>query len=188
MRFKDSVEQRLYLHQSAADNKLERVFQGLDVLSSTPWQINKDVFEVVLKVWNSGEAFGKIPPIKSSTPDPVKPDNYATDIKAKAAYMLAMQQATAEKRNNHSERCSLNYKVEIARAVCNHFFLRTEHVANPLVIFSSWVKNSSFLTTWISEDAHTLFPRILVKLGMISVVVYSSSQKLNLWVLRVCDG
>ncbi|OBZ74536.1 DNA-directed RNA polymerase, mitochondrial [Grifola frondosa] len=77
MRFKDSQEQQSYLRHAAAQGNLELVFAGLDVLGSTPWKINRDIFDVVLqrqKAWMQGKA------------------------------------------NNHSDRCNINYKVEIARA------------------------------------------------------------------------
>ncbi|KAF8057461.1 DNA-directed RNA polymerase N-terminal-domain-containing protein [Lyophyllum atratum] len=55
MRFQDSTEQLSYLKHAAEAGNVEQVFAGLDVLWSAPWKINKEVFDVVLEVWSSGE-------------------------------------------------------------------------------------------------------------------------------------
>ena len=52
MRFKDSVEQNSYLRAASENNGLEVIFAGLDVLGNTAWNINKEVFDVALQVWN----------------------------------------------------------------------------------------------------------------------------------------
>ena len=49
--------------------------------------------------------------------EPERPADYDTNLKARNDYQAAVRDAAAAKRNNHSERCSLNYKMEIARAV-----------------------------------------------------------------------
>lgn len=96
---------------------MEAIFQGLDVLSSTPWVINREIFDVVLKVWNSGKEAPGIPPSSTTVVEPTKPDDYDTNLKAKADHLQRIRAIISRKRNNHSERCSTNYKVEIARAV-----------------------------------------------------------------------
>ena len=45
----------MYLWQASVAGHLELVFAGLDVLSSTGWRINCQVFDVVLQMWNSGD-------------------------------------------------------------------------------------------------------------------------------------
>lgn len=117
MRYKDSMEQQSYLKQASRAGSIELVYASLDVLGSTPWQINKDVFDIVLQVWNSGERLGKLPPAMYDEPEPIPPDNVATDIKAKSIHIQRMKAYNNEKANNHSDRCSVNYKIEIARAV-----------------------------------------------------------------------
>ncbi|KAI0640998.1 DNA/RNA polymerase [Trametes meyenii] len=116
MRFKESREQEIYLRHASDAGRLELVFAGLDVLGSTPWRINRRVFDVVLKVWNSGERFCKIPPAVPDEPEPVRPDNMEFDNKAKAIYYERQKSWMQAKAANHSDRCSINYKVEIARA------------------------------------------------------------------------
>ncbi|KAI0371016.1 DNA/RNA polymerase [Pilatotrama ljubarskyi] len=116
MRFKESREQELYLRHASDAGRLELVFAGLDVLSSTPWKINRRVFDVVLSVWNSGERFCKIPPAVPDEPEPERPPNMEFDNKAKAIYLDRQKSWMQARAANHSDRCSINYKVEIARA------------------------------------------------------------------------
>jgi DNA-directed RNA polymerase len=117
MRFKDSQEQIIYLKHASSLGNVELVYAGLDVLGSTPWKINRNVFDIVLKVWNSGERLCKIPPAVFDDPEPEKPLNYETDLKARSVYLQRQKAYNNARSNNHSERCSVNYKIEIARAV-----------------------------------------------------------------------
>ncbi|KAJ3976640.1 DNA/RNA polymerase [Lentinula raphanica] len=113
MRFKESVEQQSYLNHASELGNVELVYAGLDVLGSTPWKINRKVFDVVLKVWNSGEQLGKLPPAVFPDPEPVMPEG--ADIKTRTTYIQRIKAWTQAKANNHSDRCSVNYKIEIAR-------------------------------------------------------------------------
>ncbi|KAI9430871.1 DNA/RNA polymerase [Lactarius indigo] len=108
MRFKDSQEQQQYLKYASSRGNVELVYAGLDVLGSTPWQINRKIFDVVLEVWNAGYRLGKLPPAVYDEPEPEKTPE-ETDQKARV-------------QNNHSERCSVNYKIEIARAFLGDTF------------------------------------------------------------------
>ncbi|KAG1773841.1 hypothetical protein EDD22DRAFT_841721 [Suillus occidentalis] len=116
MRFKDCQEQQTYLEHATALGNVELVYAGLDVLGSTPWKINRNIFDIVLKVWNSGERLCKIPPAVYDQPEPEKPSNMNTDVKAKSVYGARLKAYMQDKANNHSDRCSVNYKIEIARA------------------------------------------------------------------------
>lgn len=127
MRLKDTQEQLTYLRHACENKRLELLFAGLDVLGSTPWKINKDIFETVLKVWNLGKRFGKMPPAELDIPEPEKPLNCDTDQATKAAYTERFRSWQAEKANNHSIRCSVNYKLEIARAVRAQFLINIVH-------------------------------------------------------------
>ena len=117
MRFKDSQEQQSYLKHASEQGNLELIYAGLDVLGSTPWQVNRKVFDVVLKVWNSGKRVCKVPPAVYDLPEPQRPENYETDPKARLIYLTRQKAWSEGKANNHSDRCSVNYKIEIARAV-----------------------------------------------------------------------
>ena len=154
MRFKDSREQEVYLRHASEAGRLELVFAGLDVLSSTPWKINRKVLDVVLEVWNSGERFGKIPPAVPDETEPQRPENLEFDNQAKSIYLERQKMWLQNKAANHSDRCSVNYKVEIARAVCISQLLRGR-IAN--FVRSSWVTPSTCRTTSTSAAAPTRF-------------------------------
>lgn len=115
MRFKESIEQQNYFNHASELGNVELVYAGLDVLGSTPWKISRKVFDVVLQVWNSGEKLGKLPPAVFPDPEPVAPDG--ADIKLRTTYMQRMKGWMQAKANNHSDRCNVNYKIEIARTV-----------------------------------------------------------------------
>jgi DNA-directed RNA polymerase len=162
MRFKDSSEQELYLKEATNAGTVELVYAGLDVLGSTPWKINKAIFDVVVTVWNSGERMGKMPPAAFDQPLPEPPEN-VNDLEERSHHLIRQRAWAQGKANTHSERCSVNYKVEIARAVSNPF-LRLSHslifLYFPFLSSSSLVTPSISPTTWISEDAHILFQHI----------------------------
>jgi DNA-directed RNA polymerase len=124
MRFKESIEQQTYLRSAAESGHLEPVFHGLDVLSSTPWAINRKVFNVVLSAWNSGEAVADIPASseRSSYELPPKPETRNTDPSQRSAYVDRVKAVLAAQRKDHSERCKFNYNLEIARSYLNDTF------------------------------------------------------------------
>ncbi|KAL0061581.1 DNA-directed RNA polymerase [Marasmius tenuissimus] len=113
MRYKDSIEQQSYLKHASELGNVELVYAGLDVLGSTPWKINRAVFDVVLKVWNSGERLGKVPPANLDDAEPQPPTD--GNPRSRVVYLAQMKQWTQDKASNHSDRCSVNYKIEIAR-------------------------------------------------------------------------
>ncbi|KAI8063310.1 hypothetical protein BC940DRAFT_335978 [Gongronella butleri] len=120
MRVKDSPEQLVYLAKASENNNIDQVLKGLDVLGSTKWRVNKQVFDVILEAWNSGEAIADIPPaITKSLPLPEKPSNYDSDPKAKFHWVTRVKEIQTNEKNFHSLRCDVNYKVETARAFLN---------------------------------------------------------------------
>lgn len=165
MRFKDSQEQKAYLRHASQAGNVELVYAGLDVLGSTPWHINRQIFDVVIEVWNSGRRFSKMPPAQFDEPEPEKPDNYDNDMQAKSVHGQRLKAYQQDKANNHSDRCSVNYKIEIARAVS---------VISQFVCFSlltsqssSWAIPFIFHTTLTSVVGHIPFHRISTILEMI---------------------
>ncbi|BGP58101.1 DNA-directed RNA polymerase [Rhodotorula sphaerocarpa] len=124
MRTKDSDEQLQYLQQASDNDTLDTIFTGLDALGSVSWQINRRVFDVVSTVWNAGEAIADIPN-KDSLVDPPKapvPENVEKDPRARDTYRHRIRQALQARREAHSKRCDLNYKLEIARAFLDEKF------------------------------------------------------------------
>ena len=189
MRTKDSQEQIDYLRQASEADSLDQIFTGLDVLGSTPWSINRTVFDIASEVWNSGEALADIP-VKDAlldTTEPEKPENYDTDPRAKDTFRHRVKKAILEKRAAHSNRCDVNYKLEIARAVS--FFIsllltRTDAVYDD----SSSARHSSFPTTSISEVERTRFRQISRISETISVEEFCNSEKRNRSECEVYDG
>lgn len=119
MRTKDSDEQVQHLVQASDANTLDEIFTGLDVLGGLAWKINRPVFDVVSAVWNTGEPLADIP-AKDSLTRPIeaeKPENLDTDPRAKDTYRHRIRKALQERRASHSNRCDVNYKLEIGRAV-----------------------------------------------------------------------
>lgn len=122
MRFKDSSEQRSYLQAASDEGHLEPVFHGLDVLSSTPWTINRRVFDVILQAWNSGEAIADIPASEEKSNYELPQKSETGDPAARAAYVEKAKQALAQSRKDHGERCKFNYNIEIARSYLHETF------------------------------------------------------------------
>lgn len=117
MRIKDCPEQISYLKKASELNYLERVFAGLDVLGSTCWAVNKKVYEIVLKIWNSGEGKVNIPPAELKLEMPEMPPEAETEYLVRARWVRTCRDITQKMRNNYSLRCSVNYRVDIAGAV-----------------------------------------------------------------------
>ena len=154
MRFKDSQEQLQYLKHASSRGNVELVYAGLDVLGSTPWQINRKIFNVVLEVWNAGFRLGKLPPAVYEEPEPEKTPEMETDQKARSIYIQHLRQWLLHKANNHSDRCNVNYKIEIARAVSLSYPLT---LAISSVVPSFWVTSSICPITSIFGAAHIHF-------------------------------
>ncbi|KAJ7074487.1 DNA/RNA polymerase [Mycena amicta] len=128
MRFKDSVEQRSYLKYAAENGHVELIFQGLDVLGSTPWRINRRIFDVVLEVWNSGKRLGKMPPEIYDEPEPEPLAENETDMAKRNIHLVRLRAYNQAKAANHSDRCSVNYKMEISRSFLNDVFYLPHNV------------------------------------------------------------
>ncbi|KAG8746033.1 DNA-directed RNA polymerase [Ceratobasidium sp. 414] len=128
MRIKDSFEQRSYLKHASAAGHLDLVYECLDALGETPWRINEKILKVVLEVWNLGEAMAGIPPAQLKIEEPPKPDDFDSNPRAKANYLVNMKAILTDKRNNHGERCYMNYKLEVARAFINDEFYMPHNV------------------------------------------------------------
>ncbi|KAG1726276.1 uncharacterized protein EDB91DRAFT_1263987, partial [Suillus paluster] len=114
MHIKDCQEQQTYLEHASVLSNVELVFAGLDILGNTPWKVNRNIFDVILKVWNSSELLCKIPHVVFDQPEPEKPPNMNMNIKAKSVYWTRLKAFMQERANNHSDWYSVNYKIEIA--------------------------------------------------------------------------
>ncbi|KAJ3359002.1 DNA-directed RNA polymerase [Allomyces javanicus] len=118
MRIKDgNPEQLAYLRASAKNNRLNYILASLDVLGSTPWRINEQVFKVVLQVWNDGKAIADLPPhVNDELKNKMIPkEPESKDPVVRREYLKKLEEANTFIRNAYSLRCDTNYKVEVAR-------------------------------------------------------------------------
>lgn len=124
MRYKEGPEQGTYLKSASDAGHLTDIFAGLDVLSSTPWRINRAVFEVLVECWNSGQAIASLPPSEenSALKLPTRPNPRDLDPAVHNEYVQRFKSVQAEMRKAHSERCKFNYNLELARAYANEKF------------------------------------------------------------------
>jgi len=158
MRFKDSQEQQQYLKHASSRGNVELVYAGLDVLGSTPWQINRKIFDVVIDVWNAGYRLGKLPPAVYDEPEPEKTPEMEIDLKARSVYIQRQREWLGNKANNHSERCNVNYKIEIARAVSIliHLFCSLPFKLMPSPSFSATSFTFLITSTFAVGPIHSL--------------------------------
>lgn len=122
LRYKDDVEQGSYLKAASENGSLEQVLAGLDVLGSTAWAVNDSVFSIMAEVWNSGKTTADMPALELSEEEPQRPDNYDSDIKARGIYLKRLKHYNLRRASMHSQRCDINYKLEIARAFLGERF------------------------------------------------------------------
>ncbi|KAI3316606.1 DNA-dependent RNA polymerase [Xylariaceae sp. AK1471] len=114
-------DQRIYAEAAMERGDLDQVSKGLDVLGRTAWQINKPVFNVMLEAWNTGEKLANIPPLEPQIPMPEEPDA-SEDPMARRYWLKRVKIAENEKSGLHSERCFMNFQLDIARAFRDQTF------------------------------------------------------------------
>ncbi|KAJ9198588.1 hypothetical protein DTO164E3_5059 [Paecilomyces variotii] len=113
--------QPAYLKAAIENHGLEQLRSGLDVLGKTPWIINRDVFNVMLEAWNSGDAVANIAPLDPNFPLPPRPSpDEGPEAEAKWSYEV--RELENKLAGFHSNRCFQNFQMEIARAYRNETF------------------------------------------------------------------
>ncbi|KAJ5811691.1 mitochondrial DNA-directed RNA polymerase [Penicillium riverlandense] len=113
--------QPAYVRAALENNGMAEIRAALDVLGSTGWAINTEVFDVMLEAWNSGEAVGKLAPIEPDLPIPPKPDPSA-GYEAEKKWDAQMRILENKRSGYHSVRCFQNFQLEIARSYRNETF------------------------------------------------------------------
>lgn len=108
-------DQRLYAEAAFDKGDLVQITKGLDVLGKTAWRINRPVFNVLLEAWNKGEAIAKIPPLEPDLPIPPEPDASADPL-VRRQWIKTLKNIHNLKMGYHSQRCFMNFQLEIARA------------------------------------------------------------------------
>ncbi|KAG0467557.1 hypothetical protein HPP92_019137 [Vanilla planifolia] len=93
-------------------NQLQPIFEALDTLGNTKWQINKEVLKVVDSIWSSGGRLADLVD-REDIPLPEKPSTDDKDEIKKWKWSLH----SAKKKNNemHSQRCDVELKLSVAR-------------------------------------------------------------------------
>ncbi|KAJ4401830.1 DNA-directed RNA polymerase [Neurospora sp. IMI 360204] len=114
-------EQRLYTEAAIARGDMDQVFKGLDVLGKTGWKINSSVFKVMLEVWNSGKQVANIPPLNPVFDLPPEPAS-TEDPTVKRGWLKEIKAIENERSGLHSQRCFMNFQLEIARAYRDQTF------------------------------------------------------------------
>ncbi|RYO78804.1 hypothetical protein DL766_009567 [Monosporascus sp. MC13-8B] len=114
-------DQRIYAEAAVDRGDMEQVSKGLDVLGRTAWQINQPVFDVMLEAWNTGEKLANIPPLHPSIRIPPEPAE-SEDMMHRREWFKAVKAAENLKSGMHSERCFMNFQLEIARALKDQTF------------------------------------------------------------------
>ncbi|KAG2523190.1 hypothetical protein JM16_005429 [Phytophthora kernoviae] len=90
---------------------MDGILHALNLMSEVPWVINKEVLDVVLKVWEEGDAFGDLPSRKNvPLPDPNSPE-FANDP---SLYDKNVRKIEQLNREMHSLRCDTLYKLQVA--------------------------------------------------------------------------
>ncbi|KAI1658041.1 DNA/RNA polymerase [Daldinia decipiens] len=114
-------DQKVYAEAAIERGDMEQVSKGLDVLGRTGWRINRPVFDVMLEAWNSGEPIANIPPLDPQIPVPPEPEA-SDDPLQRREWLNAVKAVENEKSGLHSERCFMNFQLEIARAFKDQTF------------------------------------------------------------------
>ncbi|KAI0469497.1 DNA-directed RNA polymerase [Xylaria cf. heliscus] len=115
------TDQRIYAEAAIERGDLDQVSKGLDVLGRTAWRINRPVFDVMLEAWNTGEEIANIPPLNPNIPVPEEPD-VSEDPLVRREWLKRVKLAENEKSGLHSERCFMNFQLDIARAFRDQTF------------------------------------------------------------------
>lgn len=117
----DQEQVRQYARIAAERGDLDQVFAGLDILGKTPWIINRNVFDVMLEAWNSGEAVANLAPLNPKIDLPPEPAQSESEYRHRQ-WARQTRQLENEKAGAHSQRCFQNFQMEIARAYLKEKF------------------------------------------------------------------
>ncbi|KAK0667778.1 putative mitochondrial precursor of DNA-directed RNA polymerase [Cercophora samala] len=114
-------DQQIYTEAAIERGDMEQMMKGLDVLGQTAWRINRKVFNVMLEAWNTGTEVANIPALNPNLPIPPAPES-PDDPLARRAWLKAVKAVENEKGGLHSQRCFMNFQLEIARAFRDQTF------------------------------------------------------------------
>ena len=116
VRFRATYTQtKEYIQVAAKNGDMAQIFAALDILGKTPWKINRQVFEVMVQVWNSGQAFANIPAANPKLEYPLEPSPTESE-EARRAHAFKIRQLDGLRDGMHSNRCFQNFQLEVAKA------------------------------------------------------------------------
>lgn len=115
-------EHKRYIKEADQAKHLETMKMALDALGTTPWIINRRIYEVAAYFWNQKIEIPGLP-VEISPPEIVKPEDYETNKICQKQYTTAVKKRKQAISSKFSDRCSANYKLEIARSVIHKFNL-----------------------------------------------------------------
>lgn len=122
VRIKNNDKYQRYYQEAAIERgDMEQIFKGLEVLGKTPWKINKNVYDVMLQAWNSGEAIADFPPAEPKLEAGPEPEQ-SRDPAERRRWLRALKSIENTKSAMHSIRCFTNFQLEIARAFRDETF------------------------------------------------------------------
>ncbi|KAL9615026.1 MAG: hypothetical protein Q9167_000558 [Letrouitia subvulpina] len=111
---------KAYTQTAIARGDMAQVFAGLDVLSKTPWRINRPIFEVMAEAWNTGDAIANMAPENPAIELPPKP--IEDDVSSRYKWMMETKRLSNAKHGKKCERCFQNFQLEVARAYLDETF------------------------------------------------------------------
>eukprot|EP00835_Amoeboradix_gromovi_P006325 NODE_725_length_4780_cov_0.211066.p1 type:complete len:1245 gc:universal NODE_725_length_4780_cov_0.211066:4420-686(-) len=114
-------EQISYVKEASLNNRLEHVFESLNVLGKTPWVINQPIVDIAAEIWNSGSGIADFPELVNVN-DKFEANTAAEslkDVEAKRKESTERYLFNKYKRETFSLRCSLNYRLEVANRFRN---------------------------------------------------------------------
>ncbi|KAH6659879.1 DNA-directed RNA polymerase [Truncatella angustata] len=114
-------DQKVYTEAAIQRGDLDQVCKGLDVLGRTGWKVNRPVFQVMLDAWNTGEGIANFPPLNPDMPLPPEPEA-SEDPMIRKTWISQVKLIENEKSGLHSERCFINFQMEIANAFKDQTF------------------------------------------------------------------
>jgi hypothetical protein len=133
VRLKESNEQLSYLKEADSAGAIELIYACLDVLGRTPWIINRSVLEVTIAAWNSGKEHPRMPPLHLEQDIPEPPSDMS-DMAERVRYQARLKSLAHQRQSNHSERCNVNYKMEVARSVSSRALSLSELDTDRVVV------------------------------------------------------
>lgn len=93
---------------------MDKVYECLNLLSSTPWRINNRMHEVICEAWDNGGGIADLP-CRTNLPELEPPADYYSDLEVKQKFDRERKKVKIANCNLHSLRCDVTYKLQVAK-------------------------------------------------------------------------